>query len=178
MRVFTALNLPAEVKDNLFGIQKHVSSKLAKVNWVAKKNLHITLKFLGDVDGSRLDEVKGRLSEIKFDSSKLKFRDIEFFLKEGKSGIIRLNFYNNKKVEELHKKIDETLLDLFPSSQKFTLHVTLGRIKNMKKKKEFLSKVDSFKFFKNGFEIEGFHLLRSIPIKGRHVYKLIESFKA
>ena len=178
MRIFVALDIPDIVKDNLFGIQKYIPSNLAKIKWVSKKNLHITLKFLGNVDLSKLEEVKTRLTNVKFDSSNLRFKDIGFFNKEGKPSIIRLDFYNNKTVEELYKRIDEALLDLFPANQTFTLHAILGRIKNIKKEKELLDKINSFELFKEEFKVEGFNLMHSVPVKGTHSYKLVENFKS
>ncbi len=178
MRIFIALAIPDIVKDNLFEIQKHVPSNLAKIKWVPKKNLHITLKFLGNIDEQKLEEIKSRLVNIRFDSSKLRFKSIGVFNKEGKPNIIRLDFYDNKTIEELYLKIDEALLDLFPSNQKFTLHVTFGRIKNIKRKKELLDRIESFEFFKEEFMVEGFNIMHSIPVKGTHIYKLVEKFKA
>jgi len=178
MRLFIALVLPDEVKDNLFGIQKYISPRLASVNWVSKKKLHITLKFLGEVQDDLLDEVIGKLSKIDFSSAKLKFNELEFFKNNvTRYGIMRLNVSENKKVHELHNKIDETLLDLFSSDQKFTLHTTLGRIKNIKKQKEFLEKVKSFQFYKEEFVVSGFYLIQSFPARGNHIYKVIRHFK-
>ena len=47
MRTFIALDLPEEIKEYLFSLQKNFLKDL-KVKWVAKKHLHLTLKFLGE----------------------------------------------------------------------------------------------------------------------------------
>ena len=66
MRLFIAIELPDEVKDYLFTIKNNFSMGLAKVNWTAKKNLHLSLKFLGKVDDKLLNTIIGALNEIKF----------------------------------------------------------------------------------------------------------------
>ncbi len=177
MRLFISLDLPGEVKDNLYNIQKYIPSNLAKIKWVSKKNLHITLKFLGAVDKSKANEIKKRLSNIKFKPDKLKFKEIGFFSYKEIPGVIRLTFFDSDKILELHRKIDEELLDIFPTSQRFVLHLTLGRVKNIKKRKEFVEKIKSFKFFDREFIVENFKLIESIPTKGTHIYKTIKIFE-
>ena len=49
MRLYVGVELPKNIKDELFDIKKNFNGRLAKVNWIAKKNLHLTLKFLGEV---------------------------------------------------------------------------------------------------------------------------------
>ena len=66
MRVFIALNLPLEVKDYLFLLQSSFKSSNAKINFVAKKNLHQTLKFFGDINETKLETLQENLSNIHF----------------------------------------------------------------------------------------------------------------
>ena len=56
IRVFVAIPLPKEVKDHLYGIQTSLRKEDAKIKWVSKKNLHITLKFIGALEENKLDE--------------------------------------------------------------------------------------------------------------------------
>ena len=70
MRLFLAIELNNEIKDYLFTIKNKFSKDLAKVNWVAKKNIHLTLKFLNEVDEKLVAELIELLKEIKFDEDK------------------------------------------------------------------------------------------------------------
>jgi RNA 2',3'-cyclic 3'-phosphodiesterase len=177
MRLFISLDIPKEVKDNLYRIQKYIPSNLAKIKWVPKKNLHITLKFLGEVDETLLAEIKKRLSNIQFKSDKLKFKEIDFFSSKKNPGVIKLSFFDSEKTLELQRKIDEAFIDIFPAGQKFVLHLTLGRVKIIKKKNELNDKIKSFDFFNKEFVVESFGLVESIPLKGTHIYKAIEIFE-
>ena len=64
MRVFISVDLPKEGRDELYRIQKLINPSLAKIKWVPKKNIHLTLKFIGEVES--IDEIHERLSKIKF----------------------------------------------------------------------------------------------------------------
>ena len=66
MRVFVSVSLPTEVKDELYKVQKLISPSLAKIKWVPKKNIHLTLKFLGEVDN--IDDIRKKFSKVEFNS--------------------------------------------------------------------------------------------------------------
>lgn len=178
MRLFIAIDLPKNIRNDLFKTQKSINGKLAKINWVAKKNLHITLKFLGDMDEDKLGTIKNRLKKIKFDSFKLKLKDIGFFWYRGNPRVIRLNFVNGKKIIELQREIDERLLNMFSGDQKFSPHLTLGRVKSIKKEKELLDEIKKLKFSDGEFEVNEFHLVQSKLTKDGPTYKTIEVFKS
>jgi 2'-5' RNA ligase len=178
MRVFIGIDIPQKIKDDLFRIQNIISGNLAKINWVAKKNLHITLKFIGDIDEIKLKEIKEKLKEIKFNSFDLELDKLGFYLFKGTPRIIRLSFLDGDKLIELQRKIDEELLGICDGDQKFSPHLTLGRVKMIKKKKEFKDKINEFEFTKEKFNVDNFQLVESKLTKNGPKYKIIEEFKA
>ena len=91
--------------------------------------------------------------------------------------ILKLSFYNSSILKKLQRKIDENLIEIFPEPQKFTLYLTLGRIKLVKKEEKLLKRINNFNFFKNEFNINKFQLVQSISQKGRQIYKTIYEFK-
>ena len=66
MRFFVAIELPEEVRDYLFTLKNKFHKDLAKVHWVAKKHIHLTLKFLGEVDEKLIKIFIEELNKIKF----------------------------------------------------------------------------------------------------------------
>jgi RNA 2',3'-cyclic 3'-phosphodiesterase len=59
MRTFIALNLPTEIRDELYAALDPLRQRGLPVRWAAPEALHLTLKFLGDIEGgevTRLDE--------------------------------------------------------------------------------------------------------------------------
>ena len=76
----------------------------------------------------------------------------------------------------MQKKIDEELLDLFSQDQKFTSHITLGRVKAVKDKeklREFFSKI---KIDKIKFSVNNFKLYRSELSKDGPKYYLLDEY--
>src|SRR3989344_2510990 len=78
MRLFIAITIPKEVKDYLWEL-KDEFKVLGKFNFVPKKNYHITLKFLGEIKEEKIDHIKQRLSEIKFNSFKTSLESLGHF---------------------------------------------------------------------------------------------------
>ena len=66
MRVFIGFFPSKEVKDHLYDVQRNVKGNLAKINFISKKNLHVTYKFLGNVSEEKLNDVKNVLESLKF----------------------------------------------------------------------------------------------------------------
>jgi 2'-5' RNA ligase len=63
-RTFIALDLADEVADDLVAAQQELATVGAAVRWVERANLHLTLKFLGDVEDAELAEVCRAAEEV------------------------------------------------------------------------------------------------------------------
>jgi 2'-5' RNA ligase len=63
MRLFVAIDIPAEIKDALHCFVSHLRPT-AKIGWSSVDNLHITTKFVGDWPEPRLDEMKRTLASV------------------------------------------------------------------------------------------------------------------
>ena len=63
-RLFIALNLPAEIIEEIFSIRKAVNQDKIKGKWEPKEKLHLTLKFLGDVEELKTNFIIEKLDPI------------------------------------------------------------------------------------------------------------------
>ena len=177
MRLFLAIDLPEKAKDYLYNFQKNLKRDYVKVSWVPKKNLHLTLKFFGEVDEKKLEALKAELKNIKQDSFKVKLKGIGFFPDEKEPRVIWVGIQPEKDVVALQQKIDEALLLSFPSDQKFQSHLTIGRIKGVKNPKEFAKAAKELKVEEIEFEISSFKLMQSTLAATEPSYRVIEEFK-
>lgn len=176
MRLFIGLVLPKEIKDELFAVQKNIPNNLAKINWVAKKRLHLTMKFLGNVDRDKLKEIEDILRNIKFKPFNVNLTKFGFFPNVGNPKILWTSLFPEKKIIKLQQKIDGELLSLFKSDQKFNPHLTLGRIKFIKKKKEFLDCLKKIRIEPKIFTIKNFYLIESKLTREGPCYSILSEF--
>ena len=162
MKLFIGIDLPEEIKNYLYEIQNKIkNNKLAKINWVFKKNLHLTLKFLGEMEENKLSLLKERLSNIKNQKFNLTLLPMGIFPDVNNPRIMWVGIKKEEKLFELQRKIDESTIDLSNESMSFAAHLTLGRIKLIKNKKEFLKQFEEIKIEDLNFKIKKFALFKS-----------------
>jgi len=174
MRCFVAINLPEEVKEKI----KKITDTLPEngIKKVAKENLHLTLKFLGEVKERAIEKVENKLSEIKFNKFSIGLKDIGFFPSRNFIRVVWIGIGEGKEeIEELQKKIDEKLSELFKKEENFEPHLTIARVKFLKDKKS-VHRLEKIKF-KDCFEVESFELMESILRREGPIYRVIKSFK-
>ena len=137
IRCFVALDLPQKTINRIKNIQKLIKKEIFFTGKFTKpKNLHLTLKFLGEIDEDKIKKSKKRLKKINFDSFEAQLGNINVFSKKFVTIVwIRLN---GKSLFELQKKIDDNLEDLFKPEQRFMSHITIARVKNIKNKEYFI----------------------------------------
>lgn len=178
-RLFVALDMSPEAKEELLNVQKKLPKQLAKITWVAKKKFHMTLKFLGDVEDAKIPEIIGRLGKINFNKFSLALGKIGFFpdLRKGDLRVIWVSVEPEKDLIKLQLAVDELLLDIFPSEQKFQAHLTLGRVKAIKKQKEFTEQASKIAVKPISFEVTGFKLYNSKKVGGGQIYSVIKEFQ-
>ncbi|MDI6799264.1 MAG: RNA 2',3'-cyclic phosphodiesterase [Actinomycetota bacterium] len=64
MRVFIGADLPDSLKDDLADLKQKLLPSLPSARWVKNQNLHITLKFLGEINPSEVDDISKALSTV------------------------------------------------------------------------------------------------------------------
>lgn len=161
LRCFIAIDLPREVIKEISGIQKTLKNRnLFTGKFTEPENLHLTLKFLGEIDEEKIKQVNERLSNIKFE---------KFDAGVGEVGVFNKNYVkiiwiklNGKGIYELQKIIDENLEGIFIKEKRFMGHITIARVKHLSNKKELLEYLDSIKPSKIKFNVDKFFLKKSL----------------
>lgn len=176
MRVFICIDLPREIIKEVERIQNELRKKnLFHGKFTEGENLHLTLKFLGEISDEKIDEVKKKLSEIKFEKFMAYLDELGVF----SSDYIRIVWAHilGKKVEDLQKVIDEKLLGLFEKEDRFMSHLTIARVKNVKDKKLLLQALKEIKVKNIGFEVKEFYLMKSELKPEGPEYSVLDEFK-
>src|SRR5260370_34203023 len=83
MRLFVALEIPSAVRESLAGLLKSLSAVSPQTRWVRPKNLHVTLKFIGEAPEAKLAAIRTALVGVRSDQPvALDFRGLGFFPNE------------------------------------------------------------------------------------------------
>jgi 2'-5' RNA ligase len=177
MRLFIAIDLKKEIKDYLYNLENELKKKLpATIRWVNKKNLHLTLKFLGEINEDKIKELKQKLSKINFKEFDLQLDKISYFGNQIEIYNIWISIKPKDEMTRLAQKIDSETLEFSSKEQKFNSHLTLGRISKMKNIKLFKEILEKTEIRNLNFKVNSFLLIESTLTKDGPKYKIIEEY--
>ncbi|MFH1455872.1 MAG: RNA 2',3'-cyclic phosphodiesterase [archaeon] len=174
MRLFIAIGLSQEAKDHLFALPKKIEG--AKIRWTAKKNLHQTLKFFGEVDEKQLELIKNKLSTIKFKKFRASLGNLGAFPNTTNARVIWVGMQPENIINKLQLLIDELFLEDFPSDTTFKSHLTIGRVKLLGRVNELKKFFDETEIKDIEFDVEKFSLIKSTLTSDGPKYRLIEEY--
>lgn len=142
-RSFIAIESNEKVRDSLKMIQGQLEKTGADLKTVKPENIHLTLKFLGDVSESKLDEVKKLLEDIsKPDPFEMEINGLGIFPRPSFIRVIWAGVSNgSEEAKLLRRELDKRLRSLgFSEEDKdFTPHLTIARVKSGKAKEKLAS---------------------------------------
>lgn len=126
-RLFIALEVPRNLALSLSLLR----GGLPGARWIDVENYHITLRFIGDVDGRTADELVDRLDRIDRPEFQLSLNGIGSFGSK-KPHSIWAGVTPSPELYALQGEIERICqrIGLAPDPRKFTPHVTLARLKN------------------------------------------------
>ena len=176
MRYFIALDLPREIKDYLFTFQKDYKTKDAKLLWTAKKNLHLTLKFLGDLPETKLPDLQKILAAINAPQIQTKLSNIGVFPSEQEPKIIWAGLTPEQDILHLARTIDEETLHLASGEQRFKAHLTLARIKHIKAQQPFTAFLKTLTLKPHAFTLTTFTLYKSTLTNQGPTYTALHTY--
>lgn len=128
-RLFIGISLPDHIKQSL----SIINLKQAGFKPVAYDNIHLTLKFIGDVDQAHAEEILSVLRTIKATPFKLSIQGVGFFPPRGKPQVFWAGLADaDPTLFQLQTQIDESLQQLGIDRDKrgFHPHITLARCRN------------------------------------------------
>jgi len=143
MRLFIAFDIPEQVKTMLVSIQEKIKSD-AKIKWVKAENMHLTLKFLGEVAEDKVEDIKKRLGAVKFKPFDVEVSEIGVFPSESYIRVIWVGLKDDKSMQELVKNVRSALPE-FKDDYEFKAHLTIARIKFVKDKKTLVGELKKIK---------------------------------
>jgi 2'-5' RNA ligase len=135
VRSFIAIELPDELKQELGRLQARLRVDKPRVRWVEPGNIHLTLKFLGDIPQASIEPVTRVLTECaaKITPFKLTVQQLGAFPDIRRVQVVWVGLGGElEKAGQLQKLIEANLSSLgFPAEQRpFSPHLTLGRLGN------------------------------------------------
>ena len=181
VRAFLAIEVPEELKLKIHKVIKEFKKIDARIKYVELENLHLTLKFFGDIETEGLDVLSDRISNVleDFDNFSIKIKGCGAFPNTNRIRVIWLGIENDEYVRKLHDELDKEFVKLgFEGDRKFSTHLTIGRMKSPKGKKEVKSTIEGFKDVEFGdVNVDRIVLKKSTLTPDGPIYEDLKTFE-
>lgn len=136
MRTFIAIALPKNTRDSLAQLQEQLKKTGADVKWVEPENIHLTLKFLGEIDEQKLSRISEVIKDIAGNKKSFSVRisSLGAFPKISSPRVIwaGIEKEGNSEIKKIAEELEEKLVKLgIPKEERpFSSHITIGRTRS------------------------------------------------
>ncbi|MEK6906740.1 MAG: RNA 2',3'-cyclic phosphodiesterase [Nanoarchaeota archaeon] len=176
MRIFIAINLSESARAKVFHEFETLEKKnFFKGRFVEKENLHLTLKFMGDLPLERVEDAKKKLKELKFKKFKCSVGKPGVFNSENHIKVIWVELIS-KEIGEIERQISEKFSEIKSDFEKFNSHITIARVNSVTNKEGLINYLKKINFKNLDFEVKEILLMKSELTPRGPIYRVIEKF--
>lgn len=134
IRAFIAIELPADIGRALAALQKRLGGHGLNLRWVRPQNIHLTLKFLGDIEADRIPAISAAMQGVADASPafQLAVQGLGVFPGIRRARVLWTGLGGaTEELLALHRRLEDALADLGMERENrpFKGHLTLARIK-------------------------------------------------
>ena len=145
MRCFIAIELPPAVKSALGSLLEELKKSPADIRWVNPNNIHLTLKFLGNVNEKNIPGVINIMDAAckQYQPLTLELKGLGIFPDINRPRILWIGAEGNSVLKGLQRDIEYGMakIGFEREDRKFTAHLTLGRFRSLRGKEDILEKI-------------------------------------
>ena len=125
-RLFVGLRPPAAVRERLLAL----AGGIPGARWQDDPQLHLTLRFIGEVERPIAEDIALALGGIHFAPIEVALDGVGQFERRGRPNAVWAGVRPHEPLALLHRKIDQTLvrLGLEPERRAYLPHITLARL--------------------------------------------------
>ena len=174
IRLFIGLNFPDSVNSQI----EIMSCGIKGARWIAPENLHLTLRFIGEVDGGAFRELAEGLEEIRFPPFEIELDGLNYFKDGRQINTLWAGVKPTEPLQALKSKIDKCLgeFEVSVDRRKFQPHVTLARVKKAHPEKVQRFIGNHLPFNTPPFTVHAFHLFSSTLSEKNAYYAIEQSY--
>jgi len=179
MRLFVALEISSMVRENLADLLKTLRAVSPQTRWVRPENLHVTLKFIGEVPESILAAIRDALARVRSDQPvTLDFRGLGFFPNEKHPRVFWAGIEASPNLKVLAEEIEKATekLGIPREKRSFSAHLTLARFEPPRLPEQLRAAILEHTRDFGSLRTSQFHLIESKLKRSGAEYTTVESF--
>jgi 2'-5' RNA ligase len=181
IRAFLAIDLDDDLKPKINRIIKEFKQIDTRIKYVELTNLHLTLKFFGDIDTNGLELIEEKIASVVSEAEPfdIKIKGCGAFPNNNHIKVIWVGIEDDSILKDLHDKLDKEFNKLgFDLDKKFSTHLTIGRMKSAKNKNQVKSTIEEFRDVEIGeMKVDRISLKKSTLTPSGPIYDDINVFE-
>lgn len=181
VRAFLAIDLDDDLKPKINKIIKEFKQIDTRIKYVELANLHLTLKFFGDIDTNGLNLLEQAIANVlaDFNAFNINIKGCGAFPNNNHIKVIWVGIDDDSIIRDLHDKLDKEFVRLgFDKDRKFSTHLTIGRMKSAKNKDKVKSVIEEFEDVEIGeMEVSKISLKKSTLTPQGPIYEDLTVFE-
>lgn len=181
VRSFLAIEIPSDLLDSIIDIQDELKKSNSQVKYVEKENLHITLKFFGEITQDKVEDIVSSTENIlkNYKPTILSLKNLGAFPNKDYLKVLWVGIEKNNILLDIQKALDNEYSELgFKKERNFTSHITLGRVKGSKNKNQLKEIMKTNSDISIGeMNLNKIVLKKSVLTPNGPIYSTIHSFE-
>lgn len=177
IRCFVAIELPRVLRAQIAHLIEEFEKGDYPVRWVSEENLHLTLKFLGEIPTKLVEDVVKRLETIgeELTPFSLSLKGVGGFPTHRSPRVIWLGVGEGEaQLREIQRRVEEALFEIGckPEDRRFHPHLTIGRTKG----KADFEAIFKTQYHSKEFKVDSLTLFKSTLTPSGPIYEPIKRF--
>lgn len=181
IRAFLAIDIDDDLKPKINKIIRELKGIDTRIKYVELINMHLTLKFFGEIDTEGLELLEDTIQNVvsDFKPFNIKIKGTGSFPNKNHIKVIWVGIEEDELIKDLHDKLDKEFTRLgFDKDKKFSTHLTIGRMKSAKNKNQVKGVLEEFNDFDIGeMNVDKITLKKSTLTPSGPVYEDIKIFE-
>jgi len=181
-RTFIAINIPNDVRAAIDEFQEKLQEHRADVKWVRPESIHITLKFLGDVEATRIKEIARSINETvkEVEPFTVTVQGVGTFPNDRRPRVLWVGVKTGANIlSDVAGRIDVALsgLGFEKEKRRYSAHLTLGRVRSTRGIEAVVRSMRALEFETKPFDVTEIDVMKSVLQRTGAVYSVLERIK-
>jgi 2'-5' RNA ligase len=181
VRLFVALIFPDEIKAALGSLIEDLRPRGQGIKWVEPHNIHLTLKFIGEISEKKVDRIIDAIGEVLTGRAKFEghIARCGSFPNLRRPRVLWVGLDGAAPAVEMAKQLNHKLIPIGVKSEKKPLspHLTLGRIKKPTDLSELSAYMENLNFDGGSVILDKVALVKSTLTPSGPIYESVKVFE-
>lgn len=181
VRSFLAIELAEDLIPKILDVQKEFKKTNTNIKYVSSQNMHFTLKFFGNIDLDMIEDIGHAVERTikNYSSFDLIIKNCGCFPNKNVIKVLWLGLEDGSPIKDLQKDLDNEFKKLgFKKERNFISHLTIGRVKSPKNKKEIRETIEKLENIEIGqMKVSRISLKKSTLTPQGPIYEDIKVFE-